>query len=701
MPRDFKIKTVFGAVDRISRPIGKIQKRIQKFTRRARRSLARLNRVTGKLARGLGTVLRAGAIAAAAGLAVVSLAIKKTADKMDNLAKQSRRLDFDIEALQEWRFVAEQSGVETETFTTSLDRFARTVGEAKLGQGSLTTALKRNNPQLLKQIKNTKSTAEAFDLYISAMRNTKDPTEKAALGALAFGRAGVKMVNVAKLGAEEVAALREEMQKNGVVTAQQALRAEAFNDAMNSLKLSLQGVMFEALGPILPILKDVMRSFREWVVENKKLISSKIKSFISGLIAGVKNLVANVTEFSKRVGLIEKLGTFFKTLGEIISFVVENFKELSIVAGIVLGIAAAVKVLSAALTIVNLVMAANPIVLIVMGIVAAVALAAGLIIANWEHVKGFFVEAGNVIASAWDATWEAIKSLFNSSVGWILFGPIKALIKGIELIIENWDGIKDFFANLWETVKELFNSGIGWVIFGPIGALIKAVKTVIENWTEIKAFFVGLWDGVGSVFTAAVSMIKTFLGSFWEAVKDLFDSSIGWIIFGPIKALVKAVQFIIENWDGIKKFFSDTWNGIVNVFKIAIDKIKTFFGPLLSVWDKIKGIKDNLMGDDKVKIGIDAASVRPPKVETSMTGANAPGNVIPMFGNAGNSTGEQSSRAPVQTFSQSDRTSRFFEERNTSTTSRQELVIKDESGRAVLSENTGGNISLERTGTFD
>jgi hypothetical protein len=336
MVKALELKTIFRGVDRISKPLGKMGRRIKRFAARAVRALRRVAAVAARLASVIGRGLKIGLIAAGGALVAFGVILTRTADKMDALAKQSKRLDFDIEALQEWGFVAEQSGISTEEFSKGLDTFAKAIGEAKLGQGTLTTMLKRNDRAFLDQIKNTKDSAEAFDLYIAKMQAIEDPTERVAFGALAFGRAGKKMANIATLDADAIANLRKEMRENGVVTMEQAANAEAFNDALNSAKMTIQGLIFEALGPLLPELKKGLRGFREWVVANKEMIRTKIVKFMKDLVQGAKDFFERAKKFNEQHKPFDKLKRIFEGIGKGLSWIVDNFDLIKSVLLVVL-----------------------------------------------------------------------------------------------------------------------------------------------------------------------------------------------------------------------------------------------------------------------------------------------------------------------------------------------------------------------------
>lgn len=305
MPQNFNIKTTFRAVDRSTRAIGKIQSRLIKFTAIGSRAMRRLNRVTSRLTQTVTRGLKYGFASAATVTTGLFLAINRTAESMDALAKRARTIDFPIEKFQEYRFVAEQSGVQTEVFEKSMQKFARVIGDAKNGTGSLYTILRKNDRGLLRQIRGTKDTSEAFEIMVDSIRKVEDPTKKASLAAATFGRAGVDMINMANLGADEIEKLRKQMRENGIVTAEQAEKAEAYNDMMNRVKKTVVGFMVDGLTPLMPIITDVADHTRAWMVENRKIIASKFKHYLEWIV----NNFSKIVDYAKKIGIA--IGIFY------------------------------------------------------------------------------------------------------------------------------------------------------------------------------------------------------------------------------------------------------------------------------------------------------------------------------------------------------------------------------------------------------
>jgi hypothetical protein len=307
-----------------------MQSRLSRFAARAKRAFKAVGRAAAMAGRIMGGALKAGLIGLAAGATAAFFAITKLTGEMDELAKTTRALDFPIEEFQEWRFAAEQSGVGQEVFNKSLKKFSKGVGEAKAGTGAMVTILKKANPELLKQLKSTDNVADAFDLYIKAIRETPGAMNKAALSSAAFGRAGVDMINLANASQEEIEKLREQMRENGLVTQEQAAAAEEFNDMMNRLKLTIVSVFRDVVVPLLPDLTRFADTIRKWAVQNRAIIKAKVAEWAKKVAQAAKNLYK---WFKKAWPEIKKTGkAIVDFAGDVLEFVgtLWEFKEVLI-----------------------------------------------------------------------------------------------------------------------------------------------------------------------------------------------------------------------------------------------------------------------------------------------------------------------------------------------------------------------------------
>jgi hypothetical protein len=737
MAKRLKIETIFKAIDRVSAPIRRMQSRVQRFARRVKRSLRSVDRVTSKIARGLAVGMKRGAILAAAAIGTVVVATTRLTAEVDKLAKLTRRLDFPIEQFQEWRFVAEQSGLTTDEFGVAVSKFAKTLGELRSGYGTMYENLRRIDPAFTRQMRQTNDTSEAFEMYIDRIRQTPNALDRAALATLAFGRSGAKLINIAGTSAEQIEKLREEMRQNGVVTAEQAKMAEAFNDALNSLKRAGLGFLQGVLLPMLPMVTKHIRAFREWAIANREIIATKIQDFIQKVIDNF----GEITKWLKRIAIA--IGVFFAFAG-------------------------AVKVLIGVMEVLNVIMMANPIGLIVAGVAALAGMIAAAFI--WgKKIKALFDELPTPI-KAFVLFVTALSGPFAiflaavvmlrvhfekvKRVALVVFKAIgRAARATFDFIEKVWAPIEDFFVSLWNNVVNIFQSAINFLITtGPISWLIGAVLAIKRNWTFIAIVFEALWETVKTIFGNAVQTIidgpvawiveavepiatiwralPILFQAIWSIITDTFTSAIDWIVnSGPVQWLIGGVEKTESAWRPIVDFFTKIWDTVVGVFETAINKITKIASPIIEAFKKISKAKDKLIGEEIGKIDLGALKIeregeplknvidvdfkkraRLPEVMAPVSAVKQQekvgGKVVDLTNYLrGREDREQQENESMkqlfkpQTVGPEERIVRILNEQREER--KAEVTIRDETGRAELTRgDLGGNVKIERTGSF-
>ncbi|QLY43407.1 phage tail tape measure protein [Escherichia coli] len=126
-----------------------------------------------------------------------------------------------------------------------------------------------------------------------------------------------------------------------------------------------------------------------------------------------------------------------------------------------------------AISIVSRIMSMTPI-----GMIAtAIALAAGLIITNWDVVGPYFKKLWETIGPYFEAGWELLKKVF----AWSPLG----------MVINNWDVVGPYFKKLWETIGPYFEAG--WELLKKVFAW-SPLGMVINNWGPVVKWFQDMWD---------------------------------------------------------------------------------------------------------------------------------------------------------------------------------------------------------------
>jgi phage-related protein len=239
---------------------------------------------------------------------------------------------------------------------------------------------------------------------------------------------------------------------------------------------------------------------------------------------GMKAAAAATLEFSRSA--LVATGTAIK---EAAAFVWDKTTELAA--------AVADKAMAAAQWLLDAAMDANPITLIIIGLIALVA----SVIYCWDHFSGFrdfLIAAWGMISGAASDAWGLLKSCFDgivSAVGsvvdfvrshWqlllaILTGPIGLAVYAIT---HYWHDISSAFSDAWSAVKSIAGDGIHFVESIP-GKILSALGDVGSLlWSAGENIVQGLINGIesmvgsaGSAMGSVVSEIKKFLP--WSPAK--------------------------------------------------------------------------------------------------------------------------------------------------------------------------------------
>jgi hypothetical protein len=210
------------------------------------------------------------------------------AEQGEEAAETSRRIGLTAEAYQELKYAASFAGISTESFSNSMEKLNKTLGEAKVGTGALVSYLSKANPELLRQVQAAGSSEKAFNLLADAINQTKNPMDRAALATAAFGRSGQQMITMMEDGSVGINKLREEARKYGLVMSNEmAIASEQFMDAQQRLGGVLKGLIITIGTPLIGPITEAMKGFTDWAREGDNLSNTlKTIGYILAMAAG-------------------------------------------------------------------------------------------------------------------------------------------------------------------------------------------------------------------------------------------------------------------------------------------------------------------------------------------------------------------------------------------------------------------------------
>ena len=324
------------------------------------------------------------------------------------------------------------------------------------------------------------------------------------------------------------------------------------NNAAILAQNEAQAKLTEAMAKLGEVTAPIMTMLTELGAEILADLMPYIEEFANNHLSTVKEALSGVGE----------------AIGNVISWIADNWELVSTLATIILGIAAALSVVSTVMAVVNAVTAASPVTWIVLGIVAAIAALVAIVVVLvkhwdeikeatrvvwepmvnffkiiWEGIVGIFQEAWEIIKIIWDVVkpyfegiWNAIKIVF-STVKDVIGGFFKAAWENVKIV---WGVATNYFTTLINNIKLIF-SAVRKVLSGDFKGAWEDIKKIFSNWGS---FFTGLWNSVKKIFTNVGQAIGNAVSSTVKGAVNAVLSTAASIINGFIKAINIAISAI-------------------------------------------------------------------------------------------------------------------------------------------------------------
>jgi hypothetical protein len=224
-----------------------------------------------------------------AGSALVGIAVK-TARAGDSLAKTSKRLGINIKALQEWRFIAERSGLTIGQIDTAITMFGRNAGEAAQGIGEAKDAFGTLGVQMMDTSGNLREVDDLLAESLAALADEESQIKKLALAQKLFGRGGAPVIQMLADGSAGLEQIRTEYAKLGAVIDEETAKlSEEAVDGWLDFKTAINGVIFAMGKELLPIIIDLLKQLTAFIARNQALIRT-----IAWLTIGIVGLTGVV-----------------------------------------------------------------------------------------------------------------------------------------------------------------------------------------------------------------------------------------------------------------------------------------------------------------------------------------------------------------------------------------------------------------------
>lgn len=412
-----------------------------------------------------------------------------------------------------------------------------------------------------------------FDSKLSGLSDG----EKTEIISTIFNKTDISAVNALIKGSgEEFSNLKAELDNCSGA-------AENMADTMNSsmggqitlLKSQLEGIAIQISEILMPVLKSIIEKV------------SNLLSWISKLSPQAKTIIVVIAGIVASVGpLLITVGKLVSSIGSIMTYGPKIVSMFGTIKTAVSGLFA--------------VIAANPIILVITAIIAAIVLlwnkcewfrnlvtamfeAIKLVVSIiWNAIVQYFQQAWEKIQAVWEvvepyfmALWEGIKIIF-SVVANVLGSFFSAAWNAIKVV---WDFVYPYFQMIWENIKIVFS-----VVSTVLGGFFQTAWTVIKAiWDTVSGYFNAVWETIKGIFSVVSAVFQGDFEGAWEAIKGIVDV---W------------ASYFQNIWDNIKNVFSTVADFFKNSFQAAWDGIKNIFGNVgtffQNIWNTIKNMFTNI-----------------------------------------------------------------------------------------------------------
>lgn len=360
---------------------------------------------------------------------------------------------------------------------------AMALGKAYNGN---TTALKKLGVPMSDSMKNAQTYSKGLQdvaKYTAIAARTTGKDHAAALKKLSEKQTEVN--NAAKAGID--------WQKDLAKSFDGAAKKAADADPYAKLALAMDNIK-EAVGSaLLPIL-------------------DKLAGWLTSVVPTIQNFFSQLNDPTTQVGAT------WQVLSDIISavfgFIVDNLPAIGTFVGIILAVKGAVELWTIAQTLLDVVLNANPIGLIVIGIAALVAII--VTIATKTH---WFQDI-----------WQGLVNIWNA---------------GVQGMVDGWNGFVGFFQQAINVVVDFVKQHWGLILSLFVGPLGLVIQWIVDNWGTIS-----------KVFQDSLTAVTGFFNTAWGSIKDGFK-----VIFDAIGGMFKGyVNYWLSIFESFINFFSDGIN---------------------------------------------------------------------------------------------------------------------------------------------
>ena len=312
-----------------------------KFRKQLEQNNRSLEKFRGDVNKKLGLIRQSFAVGLGVGLAdgfkralaSIPQFITQSIGQADAIQKLNQRLGASTEALSQYKYVADLTGVSFNTLTTGWQRMTRRIAEAAQGTGEAKNALAELGLDVQKL--NELAPEDQFEVLADAIISVKNPADQVRLAMKLFDSEGVALLQTMQGGSEAIRAMRGEADRLGLTLDQDTANAAArAKDSMTTLGKASEAagiVLINTLGPAIESvanwLQNDLPTAAQFAIDAFNELQQFIANtgnFVTGALAGVEFALSDA---ASAVGA-DQLARAFRKAGEDYADAADNFDRV-------------------------------------------------------------------------------------------------------------------------------------------------------------------------------------------------------------------------------------------------------------------------------------------------------------------------------------------------------------------------------------
>jgi len=238
---------------------------------------------------------------------------KQVVNLGDELSKMNQKTGQSVEFLNGLTQAGDLAGISSEKLSVGIRTLNKNLLDAKNGTGEAKDELLRfgisaaESGQLLHQPE------QSFLRIVDVLAKIPTASERAAVAQKLMGRSGADLLPLINQGSKSLEKQIKALHEHRKITTEQAQAAEKFNDSLTSLETAFQGLLLRGVGPLLPVLTDVVKALTALVALDIDSFTSRIAAMtgqfnpLRGVVSLILSLNTALKDMAASVALVTSL----------------------------------------------------------------------------------------------------------------------------------------------------------------------------------------------------------------------------------------------------------------------------------------------------------------------------------------------------------------------------------------------------------